>query len=248
MNDDKKLYDINYEVMKYCRSLLREQNDSKAMKFLKESGLTDDIIEQFDLGYSGEDGNGIIIHLKSLGYSEDEIISAGIEESADLFQERVLFPVKNEDGTLSGFVGRALQGDCPAFMQTGSISPIFENGKKLFGIDHAQKSKADYYILCEGCIDTLMINQAGFDMAINSLVCSSYEEFNLDLNRSVLLAFDSDKYGKESCDKARMTLLAAGHKIGIIDVSPYRDPAEYIKMAGAEAFAEKVAKARSSLT
>ena len=252
MIDNEMLYDVNDAVMKYCRSLLQESSDSKAIKYLKKSGLTDETINKFDLGYSGEDGNGIIMHLKSLGYSENVFISAGIDcergESVDLFRARVLFPVKNQGGRVSGFVGRSLQSNRPTFTQTSSISPIFNNRKNLFGIDHAQKSKADYYILCEGCIDTLMVNQAGFDMAINVLSVDAerpYEELNLDPHRRVLLAFDSDNYGKESCARAQKAFLAIGREVGIIDVSPYRDPAEFIRVAGSVAFSEKVNAAKT---
>lgn len=252
MIDNEMLYDINDAVMKYCCSLLWESNDSRAMKYLQGSGLTEDTIVHFDLGYSGEDGKGIIAHLKGLGYSDDECQSAGLcnEDGGvvDLFCGRVLFPVKSEDGRVIGFVGRALQGNQPTFTQTGSISPIFESQKSLFGMDHAQQSKADYYILCEGCIDTLMINQAGFDMAINTLRIDHnhpYEELNLDVRRSVLLAFDTDNYGKESCAKAQKAFLAAGHEVGIIDISPYRDPAEFIRMAGTDAFKLKVTHFKS---
>ena len=255
MIENRRLYDINDEVMKYCRSLLWESKDSRAVMYLKESGLIDETIYQFDLGYSGEDGGGIITHLKSLGYSDDECKSVGIcddkGEIVDLFCDRVLFPVKNVEGKVEGFVGRALrkQSGCSIFTQTNSDSPIFNCRKSLYGIEHAQRSDADYYIVSEGCVDTLMINQAGFDMAINPLLTDfSYEEIDLDSNRSVLLAFDSDNFGKESCAKAQKAFLAAGYKVGIIDVSSYRDPAEFIRMAGVDAFAEKVRETKSLLT
>lgn len=254
MIENRRLYDINDEVMKYCRSLLWESKDSRAMKYLKESRLIDETIYQFDLGYSGEDGDGIITHLKSLGYSDDECKSVGIcddkGEIVDLFCDRVLFPVKNVEGKVAGFVGRALrkQSGCSIFTQTNSDSPIFNCRKSLYGIEHAQRSDADCYILSEGCIDTLMINQAGFDMAINTLGIDHnhpYEELNLDVRRSVLLAFGTDNYGKESCAKAQKAFLAAGHEVGIIDISPYRDPAEFIRMAGTDAFKLKVTHFKS---
>lgn len=252
MIENRRLYDINDEVMKYCRSLLWESKGSQAIRYLKESGLIDETIDRFDLGYSGEDGSGIIAHLNGLGYSDVECQSAGLcnEDggAVDLFWGRVLFPVKNEDGRVTGFVGRALQGNQPTFTQTSSVSPIFESRKSLFGMDHAQQTDADCYILSEGCIDTLMINQAGFDMAINTLGIDHnhpYEELNLDVRRSVLLAFDTDNYGKESRAKAQKAFLAAGHEVGIIDISPYRDPAEFIRMAGTDAFKLKVTHFKS---
>ena len=176
------LYGINEETSEYYHSLLKGDQGKMGIACLKELGLTEETSDRFKLGYSGSAPQGLINHLKDRGYLDAQIIEAGLADTdergaiEDIFQNRVIIPIVDDEYRVIGFSGKSVNNDSPIYLNTRETS-VFDKSRSLFGLDHVKDSEAQYIILCEGFVDVMILQQVGYDMYVK-LLNEAVQELN----------------------------------------------------------------------
>ncbi len=240
------LYGINEEAAKYYYDMLRSDQGEAGVVCLKRSGLTEETIDRFRLGYAGEGKRGLVDHLKDKGYLDDRIIEAGLADTAenkgveDTFQDRIIIPIIDDEYRVIGFSGRVVDRGMPKYLNSRETI-VFDKSRSLFGLDHVKDSAAQYIILSEGYLDVMALHQAGYDMAAASLGTSftlNHAELLKKYTKDVIICFDNDEFGNKKAEKALAILGQAGIKAKKLNLSPYKDPLGYITKEGGTAFGE----------
>ena len=238
-----QIYKLNAEIMKYYQSLLKKKG-KEAKAFLSEIDIDEEIIDCFNLGYSGTDSNGLVYHFNALGFDDDLIIESGLADFdeangiEDVFHNRLIIPLIDDENNVIGFSGRALDNETPIYLNSRK-SLVFDKNKSFFGLNRAKDSRAGYLILCEGFFDVISLHQAGFDMAIANLGTKLTKDQANILKKytdKVYVCYDTDNVGIKAATNAVEVLENVGVKGQIIDLSPYKDPQEFVKNEGAKAF------------
>ena len=156
----------------------------------------------------------------------------------DKFWNRVIFPIMDINNHVIGFGGRVMGDGKPKYLNSPETK-LFDKSRNLFGLNYARQGKREYFILCEGYMDVIALHQAGFASAVASLG-TAFTELQANLIRrytkEVLLTYDSDGAGQKAALRAIPILRRAGLNAKIVNMEPYKDPDEFIKGLGAEAF------------
>ncbi|MBQ8986526.1 MAG: DNA primase [Lachnospiraceae bacterium] len=245
---------INKEAAIYYYKLLRSPKGRKGLQYLADRKLDPATMRDFGLGYADGAGNDLVAHLKHCGYADDMILEAGVaayDEKRgmhDKFWNRVIFPIMDVRGQVIGFGGRVMGDAKPKYLNSPETE-IFDKSRNLYGLHIAKRSKAPYKILCEGYMDVIAMHQAGFHEAVASLGTSFTEGQAALLKRyskQVLLAYDNDGAGVRAALRNIGILKKAGIEGKVIDLSPCKDPDEFIKVNGKEAFLQRITNAENS--
>jgi len=249
-----KLLEINKEAAKYFYYQLRTERGSVGMEYLRKRELSDETMNHFGLGYANKYSNDLIQYLKSKGYSEDLIRDAGlcnVDEKHgmyDKFWNRVMFPIQDINHRVIGFGGRVMGDGKPKYLNSPETE-IFDKSRNLYGLNFARTSRKGNVILCEGYMDVIAMHQAGFTNAVASLGTAFTSQHAGVLKRytdQVILTYDSDGAGIKAALRAIPILRDAGISARVLNMKPYKDPDEFIKNMGADAFKERIAQAKNS--
>lgn len=247
------LLEINKLAAKYFYAQLKSENGRTAHEYLVKRELSEETITAFGLGYSNKYSNDLYRYLKAKGYSDDLIIKAGLvnvdERSGiyDKFWNRVIFPIMDVNNRVIGFGGRVMGDGKPKYLNSPETM-IFDKSRNLYGLHRARTSKKPYFLVCEGYMDVISLHQAGFTNAVASLGTALTPGHAALIKRyvgEVYLTYDSDDAGTRAALRAVPILKDAGVTARVIRMEPYKDPDEFIKNLGAEAFEERIAKARN---
>lgn len=247
------LLEINKAAAQYFYVQLLRPQGGHALTYLKDRKLSDDTIKAFGLGYSNKYSDDLYKYLKSKGYKDDMISQAGlisIDEKYgvhDKFWNRVMFPIMDVNSRVIGFGGRVMGDAKPKYLNS-SETIIFDKSRNLYGLNRARKSRKPYFLLCEGYMDVISLHQAGFTNAVASLGTALTPGHAALIKRyvnEVYLTYDSDEAGTKAALRAGPILREVGITAKIIRMEPYKDPDEFIKNLGAEAFEERIQKARN---
>lgn len=249
-----KLLEINKQAAKYFYYQLKSEQGKQAYDYLMERGLTKETIQKFGLGYANKYSNDLYQYLKKEGYSDGILRQSGLismEESKgayDKFWNRVMFPIMDINHKVIGFGGRVMGDGKPKYLNSPETK-IFDKSRNLYGLNIARLSRKRYILLCEGYMDVIALHQAGFSNAVASLgtaftglqanILKRYAE-------EVLLTYDSDEAGIQAILRAIPILKEAGLSAKVIRMNPYKDPDEFIKAQGAEAFEKRIEQAQNS--
>ena len=249
-----RLLEVNKEAAKYFYYLLRKQEGSQGMQYLRGRQLSEETIKKFGLGYASKYSDDLTKYLKSKGYTDDLIKEAGlcsIDEkygAHDKFWNRVMFPIQDINHRVIGFGGRVMGEGTPKYLNSPE-TPVFDKSRNLYGLNFARTSRAGNMILCEGYMDVIAMHQAGFTQAVASLG-TAFTEGQAGLIRryvqNVLLSYDSDGAGVKAALRAIGILKEAGLTAKVIHLEPYKDPDEFIKNLGAEEFQKRIDEAENS--
>ncbi len=255
MRDKKQiLLDINKEAAKYYYYQLRSPNGQKGMEYFRGRKLSDETMQHFGLGFSNVTSDDLVQHLRKLGYKDAQIIEAGLAShdekfgTHDKFWNRVMFPIQDASQKVIGFGGRVLGDGKPKYLNSPE-TPIFDKSRNLFGLNYAKNSRAGYMIICEGYMDVIAMHQAGFTMAVASLGTAFTTGQAMILKRytdEVILSYDSDEAGTKAALRGIGILKEAGVKGKVLNLKPYKDPDEFIKNEGRDAFEERIRNAEST--
>ncbi len=247
------LLEINKLAAQYFYVQLKGQQGEIAMRYLKGRQLDDATVKAFGLGYSNKYSNDLYKYLKSKGYKDDMIMKAGLisvdERNGvyDKFWNRVMFPIMDVNNRVIGFGGRVMGDAKPKYLNSPETL-IFDKSRNLYGLNRARTSRKPYFLLCEGYMDVISLHQAGFTNAVASLGTSLTPGHASLIKRyvnEVYLTYDSDEAGTKAALRAIPILKEVGITARIIRMEPYKDPDEFIKNLGAEAFEERINKARN---
>lgn len=247
------LLEINKLAAKYYYAQLRKPQGVAGLKYLKDRRLGDDMLREFGLGYSNKYSDDLYKYLKGKGYKDDILIKAGLvsyderQGIYDKFWNRVMFPIMDVNNRVIGFGGRVMGDAKPKYLNSPETA-VFDKSRNLYGLNRARRSKKPYFLLCEGYMDVISLHQAGFDSAVASLGTALTLGHAALIKRyvnEVYLTYDSDEAGTRAALRALPILKDAGITARIIRMEPYKDPDEFIKEMGAEAFEERIRQARN---
>lgn len=247
------LLEINKVAAQYFYVQLKSPQGAHALSYLKDRGLSDKMIHSFGLGYSNKYSNDLYQYLKSKGYRDELIVKAGlvtVDERygvSDKFWNRVMFPIMDSNSRVIGFGGRVMGDAKPKYLNSPETM-IFDKSRNLYGLNRARSSRKPYFLLCEGYMDVISLHQAGFSNAVASLgtaLTPGHASLIKRYVKEVYLTYDSDEAGTKAALRAMPILKDVGITARIIRMEPYKDPDEFIKHLGAEAFEERIHKARN---
>ena len=249
-----QLYDINKEAAMFYYRMLKSPGGKRAYEYFKDKRmLTDETIVHFGLGASGTYKDELYRYMKSRGYSDELLRETGLfiyneKEVRDRFFNRAMFPIMNQANKVIGFGGRVMGDGEPKYLNSPETK-IFDKSRNLFGLNLARSSRKKNMIICEGYMDVIAMHQAGFDQAVASLgtaLTTGHASLMKRYTNDVLVCYDSDGAGTKAAIRAIGMLRGAGLRTKVIDMKPYKDPDEFIKNLGAQAFQERIDNARNS--
>lgn len=246
------LLEINKLAAKYFYTQLKTEHAKHAHTYLTKRGLSEETITAFGLGYSNKYSDDLYKYLKTKGYSDELLVKAGLISASekgvyDKFWNRVMFPIMDANNRVIGFGGRVMGEGEPKYLNSPETE-IFDKSRNLYGLNRARTSRKSYFLICEGYMDVIALHQAGFTNAVASLGTAFTPGHAALIKRyvnEVYLTFDSDGAGTKAALRALPILKEAGITAKIIRMDPYKDPDEFIKNLGAEAFEERINKARN---
>lgn len=247
------LLEIHKRAAQFYYVQLKSSQGEQAMAYLKGRQLGDDTIKAFGLGYSSKYSNTLYQFLKSKGYADDMLAKSGLitmdekHGPHDKFWNRVMFPIMDANNRVIGFGGRVMGDAKPKYLNSPETL-IFDKSRNLYGLNRARTTRKPYFLLCEGYMDVISLHQAGFTNAVASLgtaLTAGHASLIRRYVQEVYLTYDSDDAGTRAALRALPILKDAGITAKIIRMEPYKDPDEFIKNLGAEAFEERIEKARN---
>ncbi len=247
------ILEVNKLAANFFYRELHTEEGLRGYQYLKGRGLADDTIRRFGLGFAPRRGDELCGYLRSKGYSDALLRESGLivtEErgSRDKFWNRVMFPIMDRNNRVIGFGGRVLGDGKPKYLNSPD-TPVFDKSRNLYGLNYARTSRERYMLLCEGYMDVIAMQQAGFINSVASLGTAFTAGQALLLKRStdqVILAYDNDEAGVTAALRAIPILQDAGITAKVLDLSPYNDPDEFIKKRGADALRERISRAGNS--
>ena len=248
------LLEINKLAAQYFYYQLRRESGKTAHGYLLGRGLSEETIRKFGLGYSDKYSDDLYKYLKSKGYSDDLLRESGlfnVDERRgmyDKFWNRVIFPIMDVNNRVIGFGGRVMGDGKPKYLNSPETK-IFDKSRNLYGLNVARTTRKNYLILCEGYMDVIAMHQAGFTNAVASLgtaLTSGHASLVKRYTKEVLLLYDSDGAGVRAALRAIPILREAGVTSRVVSLKPWKDPDEFIKNEGAEAFEERLNQAMDS--
>ena len=249
-----ELLEINKQAAQYYYYQLRTEGGKIGYQYLSGRGLSEETMRKFGLGYSDKFGGGLYKFLKSKGYSDERLRESGLfnvderHGMYDKFWNRVMFPIMDVNNRVIGFGGRVMGDGKPKYLNSPETK-IFDKSRNLYGLNIARTTRKKYLILCEGYMDVISMHQAGFTNAVASLgtaLTSGHASLLKRYTQEVLLLYDSDEAGIRAALRGIPILRDAGVSSRVVNLKPYKDPDEFIKNMGAEAFEERLGQASDS--
>ncbi len=239
-----KLLELNRAAAMWFFENLSKPEGAAALEYIRERRLLPKTVKRFGLGAAPNSWESLVDEMRRRGYADQDLIDAGLAKRGksggiyDSFRNRLIFPVIDVRGSVIGFSGRILNGEEPKYLNT-SDTMVFQKSRNLFALNLAKKTKRDMLILVEGNVDVVMLHQAGFDCAVASLGTSlTPEQARLmkQYKDTVVIAYDSDGAGVKAAQRAIGLLEPAGLQVRVLRMEGAKDPDEFIKAKGPEAF------------
>lgn len=236
--------EINRESANFFYKQLVSGNDKRGLEYFAQRKLQPAIIKKYGLGFAPDDWHALRDHLRSKGYSDEEMVVAGVCQQSqngnvyDNFRNRVMFPIVDLRGNVIGFGGRVLDDSKPKYLNTGK-SPVFDKGRNLFSMQFAKNASSTTMILAEGYMDVIAIHQAGFENVVATLgtaITPDQARLISQYAKEVVIAYDSDGAGQAATQKALNHFSAVGLPARILKIESAKDPDEFIKKFGTEQF------------
>ena len=249
-----QILELNKQAAKYYYYQLRTENGRQAMDYLTGRELSDETIKKFGLGFANKYSDDLYKYLKKQGVSDELLKESGlvnVDEKHgmyDKFWNRVIFPIMDVNGRVIGFGGRVMGDGKPKYLNSPETK-VFDKSRNLYGLNIARTSRKKCLLVCEGYMDVISLHQAGFNNAVASLGTALTTQHASLLKRyteEVILTYDSDEAGVKAALRAIPILKAAGLSARVLQMQPYKDPDEFIKILGADAFEERIAQAENS--
>ena len=236
-----RIYEANREAARFFYGELMSKEGAEGLRYLRSRGLADSTIRHFGLGFAPDERFSLGNHLRSRGFSEAEMIAANLvfksrsgNSVLDRFYNRVMFPIIDVRGNVIAFGGRIMSDQKPKYLNT-SDTPVFNKSANLFSLNNAKNSKSDSLILCEGYMDVISLNQAGFTNAVATLgtaLTSDQASLMKRYCKEVILCYDADEAGQKATARAINILRGVGLPVKVISIPDGKDPDEFIRRHG----------------
>lgn len=239
-----RIYEMNRLAANFFYTQLIKGSDKSGLRYFADRKLSPQTIKKYGLGYAPDSWNALTDMLRSKGYSDDEITDAWLGSRSkkgnifDIFRKRVMFPIIDLRGNIIGFGGRVLDNSQPKYLNTGA-TPVFDKGSNLFSMNFAKNADTKRLILCEGYMDVIAVNQAGFENVVATLgtaITPDQARLMSHYAEEVVIAYDSDGAGQKATQKAINHFADVGIRTRILRMNGAKDPDEYIKKFGRDRF------------
>ena len=247
-----KLLEINKIAATFYYHQLKSPAGQSGLDYLKKRQLSDKTINIFGLGYASQLTGDLYRMLKEKGYDDELLKESGLftyeKGIREKFWNRVIFPIMDINNKVIGFGGRVMGDGKPKYLNSPETK-LFDKSKNLYGLNVARSSRKNNLIICEGYMDVISMHQAGFNQAVASLgtaLTPGHARLMKRYTDNVLITYDSDEAGVKAALRAIPILKEAGLSTKVINMRPYKDPDEFIKALGTEAFQERIDKAENS--
>ena len=250
----ERLLAVNAEFSKFFCRLLAENPNSEAANYLRNRGITSDVIQKFKIGMAPAGWTGCLEYGRKLGFTDHELLTAGIirrkDETGrlyDQFHDRVTFTIENEQGRAVGFSARTLEAkpaDGRKYVNTPD-TPVFHKGQLLYALPQARQGigKMKKAILCEGQLDAIAFHRAGIDCAVAPLGTAFTPEQARMIRRysnNLILSFDADSAGQKAVLRAAEILLPLSVDLRVLQIPGGKDPDEIFTKQGGSVLEELV--------
>ena len=239
-----RMLSLNRDAARFFYEQLSSPPGEAARAYMAKRRIGGATAKNFGIGFAPDSWDSLEETMREKGYSDFEMFDAGLVRKGknggfyDTFRNRLMFPVIDVRGNVIGFSGRILGDGEPKYMNSPETL-VFNKSRNLFALNLAKKSKSGYIILSEGNIDVVSLHQAGFDSAVASLGTSLTEEQARLISRytnQVIIAYDNDGAGIKAAQRAIGILEKLDLKVKVLRLSGAKDPDEFIKLKGADAF------------
>ncbi|NOH20201.1 DNA primase [Vibrio cyclitrophicus] len=252
----RNLYDLMGGISNFYRSQLKISANKPAIDYLKNRGLSGEIVQKFGIGYVADEWDLVRKNFGQQKEAQDMLVTGGmlIENDKgnryDRFRGRVMFPIRDRRGRVIGFGGRVLEDGTPKYLNSPE-TPIFHKGKELYGLYEVMQAYREppQILVVEGYMDVVALAQYGVDYSVASLGTSTTGDHVQMLFRqtsTVICCYDGDRAGKEAAWRAlenALEFLKTGNTLKFLFLPDGEDPDSYIREHGKDAFEQLVQNA-----
>ena len=247
------IYEMNQEAASFFYDNLKD--GASAVEYLKKRSLTGADAKYFFLGYAKDSWDALFKHLKSKGYTDGDILKAGLIKASengkyyDAFRNRVMFPIFDTRNRVIGFGGRVLDDSKPKYLNSPD-SPVFNKSRNLYFLNVARRSGKDFVILVEGYMDVIALAKSGYTNAVATLgtaLTTSQAKLIASEFKEVVICYDSDGAGRKATNRAITILREQEVAISVLNLKDKKDPDEYINAFGVTRFNNCVAKRKTDM-
>ena len=251
----ERLLEMNKQAARIFHRWLYGPEGREGLGYLLDRGLSKATLTNFGLGFAPNSWDALITEMSKLGYDKRDLLDGGLAVSNkdgriyDRFRNRVMFPIIDVRGGVIGFGGRVMDDSKPKYLNSPD-TPVYNKSRNIFALNISKKSKSGHVILTEGYMDTISLHQAGFDCAVASLGTSLTEEHAQLLSKyfkEAIIAYDGDGAGVSAAQRAIPILERAGLKVRVLKMRGAKDPDEFIKAYGRDAFVHLLEKSENQV-
>ncbi len=242
----KKLVEINAEAARYYYSNVKDNPGGEADLYIQGRKIKEGTMVRFGVGYANDKWDSLLKYLKSKGYIEKDIETAGLILKSkkgtyyDRFRNRIMFPIIDIRNRVIGFGGRLISGEGPKYMNSPE-TPVYNKSTSLYGINIAKNSKAEKMVIVEGYMDCIALHQAGFSNCVASLgtaLTIKQARMLKKLVPEVIIAYDMDQAGRNAALRGLDMIASLGCGVKVLEIPDGKDPDDYIKRNGNTAFGQ----------
>ena len=241
-----RILSINKEAARFFHACLNSSVEEarQARAYWRRRGLDDKTIVRFGLGYAPNSGFALYDYLRDKGYSQQELDACGLFKRNDrgnvycLFWKRVMTPIFDLRGNIIAFGGRVMDDSKPKYVNSPETL-VYHKSETVFALQIAKRSASRRYVLCEGYMDVISMQQAGIDTAVcacGTALTSQQVRLISEYADEVILSYDSDEAGQKATLRSLELFRNSPVKVGVLQIPGAKDPDEYIKKYGAERF------------
>tara|TARA_Y100001934_G_scaffold283076_1_gene400369 strand:- start:7067 stop:8815 length:1749 start_codon:yes stop_codon:yes gene_type:complete len=236
------LYDLHEIATELYQENLFSKTGKHALRYLKERGITEDIIKQFKLGFAKDDWNQLVQHCKGKGFTRSQIIQSGLFTHSekgifDRFRSRIMFPIFHQSGKPIAFGGRIFQSNDPAKYLNSPETPLYKKSNIFYGLQATRDAirKEGYVILVEGYMDFLKLYQSNIFPVVSvsgTAFSKQHANFLGKMAKKVVLLYDGDSAGGSAAIRAGWVLLKSALIPSIVKPPKQLDPDDWITKKG----------------
>ena len=238
-----KVYKINEETARFYHENLYKPTAKEAQNYVKERKLNNATLKSFLIGYSGT-YNELYKHLRSKGFSDNEILASSLVNKndrgqfIDRFRRRLMIPILDVRGKVIAFGGRVLDNSLPKYINSPE-NIVYSKGRNLFGLNVAKKGDLKKVVIVEGYMDAISLYQRGITNVVASLGTALTESQGRLLRKyaeQIIISYDSDSAGQAATLRGLEILRNLGCDVRILQMEGAKDPDEYVIKYGTGRF------------
>ena len=241
MKHKERLYQINLEAAKYFRNNLYSPEAKAAQDYINKRHLDNETVNKFGLGFAFGTKNDLFNHLKSLGFTTNEMVDSGLiikneNNFADRFRQRLMFPIFDIKERVIAFGGRVLDTSLPKYMNSPETL-IYNKSKNIYALNFARRARVNKLLMVEGYMDVISLHKSGIPNAIASLGTALTESQGRLMRKyapEIILGYDADGAGQNAILRGLDILTSLGCNVKVLKIQDAKDPDEFVNKFGAD--------------